>query len=227
MPQQDMTLMAHLLRRTGFGATRDDLEAYVAKASVLALTDERQSETMSTGEALEVLGLEPGADEAAIRAARKRLLGLVHPDRGGSAGAGRTDRYWTVGGIVGASVIETCSFPLVQFIVHCPRSAFSTTSNWSGGVQAPALARRSSSSFRRRSFDRSMNRFSAAIRSASASSHCTTSFDTASRAASSAGDGWAARGRRPPVAARRSKAFVMTLVHPVYVRFPNATMPTP
>ena len=26
MSQQDMTLMAHLLRRAGFGATRDDLE---------------------------------------------------------------------------------------------------------------------------------------------------------------------------------------------------------
>ena len=31
MPQQDMTLMAHLLRRAGFGATRDELEASVAK----------------------------------------------------------------------------------------------------------------------------------------------------------------------------------------------------
>src|SRR5262252_8269817 len=31
MHQQDMTLMAHLLRHAGFGATRDDLEAYVAK----------------------------------------------------------------------------------------------------------------------------------------------------------------------------------------------------
>ena len=31
MHQQDMTLMAHLLRRAGFGATRDELEAYVAK----------------------------------------------------------------------------------------------------------------------------------------------------------------------------------------------------
>ncbi len=31
MPQQDMTLMAHLLRRAGFGATRDDLEACVAR----------------------------------------------------------------------------------------------------------------------------------------------------------------------------------------------------
>lgn len=61
------------------------LEAYVAKSSLVALTDERRGETMSNGEALEVLGLEPGADEATIRAARKRLLGLVHPDRGGSA----------------------------------------------------------------------------------------------------------------------------------------------
>ena len=31
MHQQDMTLMAHLLRRAGFGATRDELEAYVAQ----------------------------------------------------------------------------------------------------------------------------------------------------------------------------------------------------
>src|ERR671924_1556660 len=31
MTQQDLTLMAHLLRRAGFGATRDELEAAVAK----------------------------------------------------------------------------------------------------------------------------------------------------------------------------------------------------
>jgi hypothetical protein len=68
------------------------LEAYVSKASLMALRDERlreeeedEADSMSRGEALEVLGLEPGADEAEIRAAHKRLLRLVHPDRGGSA----------------------------------------------------------------------------------------------------------------------------------------------
>lgn len=69
------------------------LEAYVSKASLLALRDERRSlrdeepedEPMSSGEALEVLGLEPGAEEDEIRAAHKRLLRLVHPDQGGSA----------------------------------------------------------------------------------------------------------------------------------------------
>jgi hypothetical protein len=66
------------------------LEAYVGKSSPVALRDERRSARdgergMSSKEALEVLGLEPGADEAAIRAAHKRLLGLVHPDKSGSA----------------------------------------------------------------------------------------------------------------------------------------------
>jgi hypothetical protein len=77
------------------------LEAYLGKSSLVALGDGRRrarddrarddrardegERGLSRQEALEVLGLETGADEAAIRAAHKRLLGLVHPDHGGSA----------------------------------------------------------------------------------------------------------------------------------------------
>jgi len=67
------------------------LEAYLGKSSLVALGDGRRraredgERGLSRQEALEVLGLEPGADEAAIRAAHKRLLGLVHPDHSGSA----------------------------------------------------------------------------------------------------------------------------------------------
>ena len=67
------------------------LEAYLGKSSLVALSDGRRGAAheaergLSRQEALDVLGLERDADEAAIRAAHKRLLGLVHPDRSGSA----------------------------------------------------------------------------------------------------------------------------------------------
>jgi hypothetical protein len=67
------------------------LEAYLGKSSLVALSDGRRSaphdgeRAMSRREALEVLGLEGGADEGTIRAAHKRLLELVHPDHSGSA----------------------------------------------------------------------------------------------------------------------------------------------
>jgi hypothetical protein len=68
------------------------LEAYVNRASLMAVPDRRghvaadETAPMTRGEALEVLGLEPGAAPAAIRDAHRRLRRLVHPDRGGSAG---------------------------------------------------------------------------------------------------------------------------------------------
>ena len=40
---------------------------------------------MSVGEALEILGLDQGAEDWQISEAHRRLLQKVHPDRGGSA----------------------------------------------------------------------------------------------------------------------------------------------
>jgi hypothetical protein len=55
------------------------LEAYVQRALPAPPQD-----GMSRAEAFDVLGLAPGADEAAIRAAHRRLASLVHPDHSGS-----------------------------------------------------------------------------------------------------------------------------------------------
>ena len=61
------------------------LEAYVSQTPKLAVNNsERTGEEMSEAEALDVLGLKPGAEEAEIRAAHRRLIRLVHPDHAGS-----------------------------------------------------------------------------------------------------------------------------------------------
>ena len=40
---------------------------------------------MSAAEALQVLGLEPGASREEITAAHKKLMQRIHPDKGGSS----------------------------------------------------------------------------------------------------------------------------------------------
>jgi hypothetical protein len=59
----------------GHGAERRDHEFH---------DSETDSRSMSEAEALEVLGLEPGAAEADITESHRRLMQLIHPDRGGS-----------------------------------------------------------------------------------------------------------------------------------------------
>ena len=59
------------------------LEAYVNRKSLMPPRDLRRP--LSRGEALAILGVEPGADDAEVRAAYQRLVHRLHPDRGGSA----------------------------------------------------------------------------------------------------------------------------------------------
>jgi len=76
-PQSVPLLEAYLDRRApdwrGEGAAGTDDPA----PETAAVMDERT--------ALEILGLDPGADEEAIRAAHRKLMARLHPDHGGSS----------------------------------------------------------------------------------------------------------------------------------------------
>lgn len=87
------------LYRDQDGQSAAVLEAYLDRERGLDWRDQDQPEGVSGGaagrsapvdgglseaEAWAILGLEPGADVAAIRAAHRRLMQKLHPDRGGS-----------------------------------------------------------------------------------------------------------------------------------------------
>jgi len=72
--------------RRGFRAGRaQDRGAHGGYGSSAGAGANAASAHMSTDEALDILGLEPGADADEVRAAHKALMVKLHPDHGGSA----------------------------------------------------------------------------------------------------------------------------------------------
>lgn len=97
LEELDQTQLLELLRecRTADEESARLIEAYLdrrhegwreAHASAGNSTGDAASDTsgMSVDEALQILGLEPGAGEEDIIAAHRRLMQKMHPDRGGS-----------------------------------------------------------------------------------------------------------------------------------------------
>src|SRR5580765_3687392 len=82
------------------------------------------------------------ADRAPFPAARDARR---YEQRGGreivAVGDSLTSRNWTLGGSIGARVIDTWRLPRSQGSTHCPRSAFSTKAKPDPAVQVPTLVR--------------------------------------------------------------------------------------
>ena len=60
MANQDIELMAHLMRRAGFGATRDELESRVAKGYEATVEELLNPETVEGSDRLDFLRYQPG-----------------------------------------------------------------------------------------------------------------------------------------------------------------------
>jgi hypothetical protein len=85
--QRSIAILEEYLRRTT-GVTQDPATSIKSVTSRAASRNGNghghQPAPMSAIEALEVLELKPGATEAEINEAHRRLIQLLHPDRGGS-----------------------------------------------------------------------------------------------------------------------------------------------
>jgi DnaJ-domain-containing protein 1 len=79
-PASAQVLEAYLDRQ--HNGWRDEMQGSADSGGGDAIPPEPAS--MTREQACQILGVEPGASEAAIRDAHRRLIALVHPDRGGS-----------------------------------------------------------------------------------------------------------------------------------------------
>jgi hypothetical protein len=91
--QRSIAVLEEYLHRTAGVAKRDRTHPRAERAQISdtlapgngnGQNGEARSSLMSEVEALEVLGLESGSAEAEINEAHRRLIQLIHPDRGGS-----------------------------------------------------------------------------------------------------------------------------------------------
>jgi hypothetical protein len=77
-------ILEDYLSYTGYRGTTSQIDGYQSDVSEGTPPASGRYAAMSAGEALEILGLAQGATAADVSAAHRRLLQLVHPDRGGT-----------------------------------------------------------------------------------------------------------------------------------------------
>jgi hypothetical protein len=89
MVQRSIAVLEEYLRRTAGLADGAEPNSRAQISHGGGRRDGRNAEldtrSMSEAEALEVLGIGPGAEESEINESHRRLMQLIHPDRGGSA----------------------------------------------------------------------------------------------------------------------------------------------
>src|SRR5215471_20136311 len=93
MVQRSIVVLEEYLRRTTCGFAHDAPQIRASSSQIgggprqgdaNGPRPELTTHVMSEAEALEVLGLRPDAEASEINEAHRRLIQIIHPDRGGS-----------------------------------------------------------------------------------------------------------------------------------------------